>query len=174
MRALGSSRRGDRQRSSERASLPDAVRGSESTNPIRFGTLNPASRALAPGREFVGARRLARHEDDARDDRLAPARVRLAVDGGLGDRGVLREDRLDLLGSDVLAAGDDRVGLSPADRQAAGRVDLAEVAGVEHRPRPGATVGPLTSTSPSAAVVTCVQNSGRPKVAICEQASVMP
>ena len=49
----------------------------------------------------------------------------------LGDGGVRFEHRLDLGGRDVLAAGDDRVGLAPGDRQAAVVVERAEVAGVQ-------------------------------------------
>ena len=41
-------------------------------------------------------------------------------------------------------------------------------------PAAGATVGPLTSISPSPASVTRVQNSGAPSVVTCEHASVSP
>ena len=42
------------------------------------------------------------------------------------------------------------------------------------RARPGATIGPRTSISPSAPTTSSTPGSGQPKVAICEHASVIP
>ena len=76
-----------------------------------------------------------------------------AVDARLGDRRVGLEDRLDLGRRDVLTAGDDRVRLAAGDGEAAAIVEGAEVAGAKRRAAPGATVGPSTRISPSAASV---------------------
>ena len=61
--------------------------------------------------------------------------VGAADDRGLEDGGVRLQDRLDLGGRDVLAAGDDRVGLAPDDLQEAVVIEGAEVAGVQPRAR---------------------------------------
>jgi hypothetical protein len=97
------------------------------------------------------------------------------VDDRLADGRVLLEDGLDLRGGDVLAAGDDRVGLAPDDRQRAVGPPGAEIAGAQLAARRRASpVGPLTSTSPSPASRTRVQKSGTPFVVTCEHASVRP
>ena len=118
-------------RRSFRATLPDGVRGSATVKAISLGTLKRRQARRAPRAQLLGLELGVGH--DGGDDRLAPLRVRAAVDGGLDHVGVRLEHRLDLGGRHVLAAGDDRVGLAPGDAQRAVGAPLAQVAGGEHR-----------------------------------------
>ncbi len=81
------------------------------------GTLKRASRPATHVAQLLRVGGRAQH--DARRDRLPPLRVRAAEHAGVGDGGVREQRRLDLGGRDVLAAGDDRVGLAADDLQAA-------------------------------------------------------
>ena len=64
-------------------------------------------------------------------DLLAQLRVGHAVDGGVGDLGVVHEPLLDLDAVDVLAAPDDHVLLAVGDEEEAVLVEVADVAGVQ-------------------------------------------
>ena len=70
-------------------------------------------------------------ERDRGTDLLAEALVRDAEHGGLGHRGVLVDDLLDLAGVDVEPAADDQVLLAVHDGEVAVGVDGADVAGGE-------------------------------------------
>ena len=70
-----------------------------------------------------------RPQHDRGDRHLPEGRVASGDDAGVGDRGVVAEDGLDLRRRDVLAAADDPVGATVSDRQAAVGVEAPEVAG---------------------------------------------
>ena len=120
----------------------------------RLGHLVAARGAAGSARAARPRRPAPSAQHDVATTASPHSRVRAAVDGGLGDRRVLEQDRLDLGRRDVLAAGDDRVGLAPETRQAPVAVERAEVAGVQQPApaRPGATVGRATRISPSSAI----------------------
>ncbi len=125
--------------SSRRSSFPDAVRGRRSATSTAFGTLKRASRSPTNARSSSGSARLA--QDDAGGHGLAPLGVGAGEDGGVGDGGVLEQGGLDLGGRDVLAAGDDRVGLA-ADRRCRRPSSKRPRSPVCSVPPP-ATVGPV-------------------------------
>ena len=167
--------------SSRRSSLPERVRGSGSaTNANALGTLKrgqPAARSGA--RSSLGATAApvaqARRSPTTASPHSASARP---CDGGLGHGRVGLEHRLDLGRRDVLAAGDDRVGLAPGDAQAAvarraRRDRRCAATGSGAR---GATVGPRDEDLAVGAAsrdAACRTAAGR-AVVTCEQASVRP
>src|SRR5436305_14152019 len=69
--------------------------------------------------------------DDEGDRQLAAHRVGHADDRGLADLWLLEQELLDLARIDVVAAGDDQVALSPAQRDVAVLGALREVAGLK-------------------------------------------
>src|SRR3954452_7059897 len=79
---------------------------------VGLGDLEPRQALGDMGAQLVGAgcRRPGAQPHERRDG-LAPLGVGPSQDRGLEHRGVRLEARLDLGGRDVLAAGDDRVGL---------------------------------------------------------------
>ena len=70
-------------------------------------------------------------QHDERTQALAEVRVLDADHRGVGDRRVGDEQLLDLAREDVLAARDDHLVVAAVDEQAAGRVEVADVAGRE-------------------------------------------
>src|SRR5262249_36671055 len=77
--------------------------------------------------EVVRARGHTRTEHDAGTHPLAPLEIRYADHGGLLDRGMRLQDRLDLRRRDVLAAADDHVVLAAGDVEVAVGVEPAHV-----------------------------------------------
>ena len=112
-------RRCERERGA--AACPTAVRGSLGDEAIALGTLKPRQPGTTVRAQLVVGAAGAVAQHDRRDDRLAPLRR----PGGRrppasATAGCARQHRLDLGRGDVLAAGDDRVGLAAGD-DAAGR-----------------------------------------------------
>ena len=137
-----------RARSSSFCTLFIADRGSSSTNRTAFGTLKRASRAAAVLDQLVLGRRRSGREDDEREADLAPALVRHADDGRVGDRRMLVQHGLDLGRVDVLAAGDEHVLEPAADPVEALVVALGDVAGAQpavRRTRPRSPPGCASS-----------------------------
>ena len=104
--------------------------------------------------------------DDVGHRHLAAPRVEDADHRGLAHARLFEQHFFDLARIDVEAAGDDQLGGAPAQREAAGGVQLAHVAGPEPAfgervrrrlrvaPVAGETVGPLTQTSPMSPLFT--------------------
>ena len=88
--------------------------------------------------------------------------------------GMRLEHRLDLGRRDVLAAGDDRVGLAAGDREAAVGVERAEVAGAQRRPAAGAPSGRRRGSRRRRRAARACRTAATPFVVTCEQASVSP
>ena len=95
------------------------------------GRLKPARCSRQYSRSAASSSVAAGSAHDRGQHPLAPLLVGHADHAGLDDVGVLVEDRLDLLGRDVLAAADDLVAGPPAEEQVAVLVEVPEVAGVD-------------------------------------------
>ena len=116
--------------------LPTGFFGSAGTMLIATGILILVRLPRHSGQQLVGRHGRIRVGDHVGHRYLAVYLVRCADHGRFQDCVVPGQDRLDLLGVDVLAAPDDHV-LDPVDdRQVAIRVQHADVAGVQPaRPR---------------------------------------
>ena len=172
--------------SSRRSSLPEAVRGSCVGERDLLRDLEARELRGDVGAQLLRLGVAAVVQHDGRDDRLAPLRVRPAVDAGVGDRRVREQRRLDLRRRDVLAARDDRVGLAAGDR-AGGRARRARrgrrcAASRRRRRRRARRSGRRRGSRRRLRSRRAGRRSGRPavsgspgsEVATCEQASVMP
>ena len=120
---------------SPRITLPTGLRGSCAHDPQALRPLEPREPArLEMPLEILERERLARTQHDHGADALAEHLVRHADRGGLGDRGVLGQHGVELVGRNLHAATHDQL-LEPADEPVEARVaglgDLEQVAGAE-------------------------------------------
>ena len=102
-----------------RSSLPVSVRGRASRNQKRSGVLLDRSACRVKSRSSAGSTSVPGAGDDGGLDPLAPLLVGHAEHHRVEHRRVPQQDVLDLRGSDVLGAPDDRVVGTPADEQVA-------------------------------------------------------
>ena len=174
-------------RTAWRRILPAAERGKSSTTVNRRGTLWPARRPRAWAASAGTSIPLAGTGRTQAATISPHSGSREAEDARLGDRGMALERLFDLARMNVLAAADDDVVGAADDHQPAVGVEVAEVAG-RHPPSSrragrGSALGPETSMAPispgaaappSRITRSPTPSSGRPSVAICDAASVMP
>ncbi len=111
--------------------LPAGLRGSSSTKTTSRGTLKRARFSLM--KDLTSSSRSSRLGHEEHPQPLAVLLVRNAHRRGLLDVLVRGEQLLDLAREDVLAARDDHLVVAPVHEQAAGLVEVADVAG-RHEP----------------------------------------